>query len=66
MKEALKNQIKQGIGMWAILWITTLVIYLLGKNPHEASMIIVGDIIIPIVVLLLIAKYKSEYGSFLK
>ena len=64
MKEALKNQIKQGIGMWVILWAATLMIYLLGKNPLEASMIIVGDIIIPIVVLFLLAKYKTEYGSF--
>ena len=66
MKEALKNKIKQGIGMWVILWLATLVIYLLGKNPLEASMIIVGDIIIPIIVLLLLSKYKREYGSFLK
>lgn len=66
MKKALKSQIKQGIGMWVILWVTTLIIYLLGKNPLEASMIIVGDIIIPIVVLFLLIKYKSEYGSFLK
>ena len=66
MKKALKNQIKQGIGIWVILWLATLIIYLLGKNPLEASMIIVGDIVIPIVVLLLLAKYKSEYGSFLK
>ena len=65
MKEALKNQIKQGIGMWVILWLATLVIYLLGKNPLEASIIIVGDIIIPIIVLLLLSKYKREYGSFL-
>ena len=66
MKEALKNQIKQGIGMWVILWAATFIIYLLGKNPLEASMIIVGDIVIPIVVLLLLSKYKREYGSFLK
>ena len=66
MKGALKNQIIQGIGMWVILWLATLVIYLLGKNPLEASMIIVGDIIIPIIVLLLLSKYKRVYGSFLK
>lgn len=66
MKKALKNQIKQGIGMWAILWAATLILYLLGKNPMEASMIIVGDVILPIVVLALLSKYKREYGSFLK
>ena len=66
MKKALKNQIKQGIVMWVILWLATLIIYLSGKNPLEASMIIVGDVIIPIVVLFLLAKYKAEYGSFLE
>ncbi len=52
--------------MWVILWAGTLIIYLLGKNPLEASMIIIGDIIIPIFVLALLSKYKKKYGSFLK
>lgn len=66
MKEALKNQINQGLGIWAILWTATVIFYFLGLSPLQVPPIIAGDIIIPIVVLLLLSKYKREYGSFLK
>lgn len=55
-EKALNNQIKQGLLMWLVCITATLVIYLCGKNPLEASMLIVADIIFPIVTLFLFIK----------
>ena len=50
--------------MWGILWGFTLLVYLLGKNPFEANILIGSDIIIPIAVIGLVIKHKKEYGTY--
>jgi len=59
-EKALNNQIKQGLLMWLVCMVATLVIYLCGENPLKASMLIVADIVFPIVTLLLVIKKKND------
>lgn len=60
MEQLLKEKIVQGIGLWVISWVFTIVIAIIDYHMlSKIALIFVADIIFPIMTLVLISKQKQ-------
>ena len=60
MEQLLKEKIVQGIGLWVISWVFTIVIAIIDYHMlSKIALIFVADIIFPIMTLALISKQKQ-------